>query len=204
LNNLISLANLIDLTKIDDADTREILSLIKLSAEGLNNTMNSYIDSFKELDTMGVPLDEVDFMKVFDKVQSSISSLIQRAGVTFNVDFSAMETVNFKNIYLESIFLNLITNSIKYAKPGVPPVITITTAQENGEKKFIYTDNGRGFDMEKAGDLVFKLDEKFHDQENSKGVGLYLIHEQLTSLGASITLESEVNQGTTFTIRFKP
>lgn len=204
LNNLISLANLIDLTKIDDPDTKEILGLIKLSAKGLNNTMNSYIDSFKELDTMDMPLEEVDFMKVFDKVQSSISSLIQRAGATFNVDFSAMETVNFKNIYMESIFLNLITNSIKYAKPGVPPIITMATIHENGEKKITYTDNGRGFDMQKLGGLIFTLNEKFHDQEDSKGVGLYLVHEQVTSLGGSITVDSTVGKGTTFTIQFRP
>lgn len=204
LNNLISLVHLIDMAKIGDRDTKEILSLIKLSAEGLNNTMNSYIDSFKELDTTGTPLEVVDLMEVFDRVQSSISSLIQRAGTTFNVDFSAMETINFKVIYLESIFLNLITNSIKYARPGVPPVITMTTTHENGEKKMTYTDNGRGFDKGEVGNLIFTLNGNFHDQEDSKGVGLYLIHEQVTSLGGSIMVDSKVGMGTTFTIQFKP
>ena len=104
---------------------------------------------------------------------------------------------------MESIFLNLITNSIKYARPSIPPEITITTVQENGEKKLIYSDNGRGFDMKKVGGLIFKLNEKFHGNEDSKGVGLYLVHEQITSLGGSIELDSQVDQGTIFTIRFK-
>ena len=70
------------------------------------------------------------------------------------------------------------------------------------KKKLIYTDNGLGFDMEKVGGLIFKLNQKFHGNEDSKGVGLYLVHEQVTSLGGSIEVDSQVNQGTTFTIRF--
>ena len=202
LNNIMSLVNLIDLTKIDDADTKEILSLIQLSAEGLKDSMNTYIDSYKEGDVLDMEMEEVDFKKAFNKVQNSINSLIERASVKFHIDFSAMTTVNFKDIYMESIFLNLITNSIKYARPSIPPEITIRTIQENGEKKLIYADNGRGFDMEKVGGLIFKLNQKFHSNEDSKGVGLYLVHEQVTSLGGNIEVDSHVNQGTTFTIRF--
>ncbi|MCK0159183.1 sensor histidine kinase [Allomuricauda sp. F6463D] len=204
LNNLISLVSLIDMTKIHDADTSEILSLIKLSAEGLKNTMNSYIDSFKEEDVHDTALEEVDLKIVFDKVKSSIGALIQRAGTEINVDFSTMETIHFKSIYMESIFLNLITNSIKYAKPSVPPLIKITSSQENGEKKLTYTDNGRGFDMNKMDGRIFKLNQEFQGKEDSAGVGLYLVHEQVTSLGGRITLDSEINQGSTFTILFKP
>jgi len=203
LNNIMSLSNLLDLSKIDDTETKEILSLIKLSTEGLKNTLNAYIDSYKASDLPDTELEEVDFKKVLDKVQGSISSLIQRAGVTFQIDFGALASVNFKNIYLESVFLNLITNSIKYSRPNVPPIISISTSQENGEKKLIYKDNGLGFDMEKVGSLIFKLNEKFHGNEDSKGVGLYLVHQQVTSLGGSISVDSQVNQGTTFVIRFK-
>ena len=202
LNNIMSLVTLIDLTKIDDADTKKILNLIKISAEGLKDSMNTYIDSYKERDILDIEMEEVDFEKVFNKVQNSIGSLIEKAKVKFHIDFSAMTTVNFKDIYVESIFLNLITNSIKYARPGIPPEITIRTTPENGEKKLIYTDNGLGFDMEKVGGLIFKLNQKFHGNEDSKGVGLYLVHEQVTSLGGSIEVDSQVNQGTTFTIRF--
>lgn len=80
----------------------------------------------------------------------------------------------------------------------------MATIHENGEKKITYTDNGRGFDMQKLGGLIFTLNEKFHDQEDSKGVGLYLVHEQVTSLGGSITVDSTVGKGTTFTIHFRP
>ena len=203
LNNLMSLVNLIDLNKIDDAETREIMGLIQLSAEGLKTSLNTFLDTYKNDDLARKALKEVHFNNILQKVQNSISSLIQKAGVKFHLDFSAMESVLFKDNFMESIFLNLITNSIKYAKPGTPPFISIISSQDNGKKTLVYSDNGLGFDMDKVGHLIFKLDERFHNNEDSKGVGLYLVHHHVTSLGGNIAVESKVNEGTTFTITFK-
>ncbi|MFD2098926.1 PAS domain-containing sensor histidine kinase [Flagellimonas iocasae] len=203
LNNLMSLVNLIDLTKIDDEETREIFSLIRLSAEGVNNSLNAFIDSYKQNDIQTENLKEVRFGTVLQKVQNSIGALIDKAGVHFQIDFSKLESTQFKSDFMESIFLNLITNSIKYAKPGVPPKISITTHQTNNEKTLIYSDNGLGIDMDKVGHLIFKLNGRFHGNEDSKGVGLYLVHTHVTSLGGTIKVESKVNEGTTFTIKFK-
>jgi sensor histidine kinase regulating citrate/malate metabolism len=57
--------------------------------------------------------------------------------------------------------------------------------------------------MALAKDKIFGLYKRFHKNSDSKGIGLYLIHSQLTSLGGKIEVESEVNIGTTFTITFK-
>ncbi|MER3375044.1 MAG: PAS domain-containing sensor histidine kinase [Allomuricauda sp.] len=203
LNNLMALVSLIDMTKIDDPETREICSLIQLSAEGLKTSLNSFLDTFKQNDISGKKLNEVNFNEALQKVQNSISALIQKAGAKFHIDFSGLGSVPFKDNFMESIFLNLITNSIKYARPGVPPVISIRTTQQNGEKLLIFSDNGLGIDMDNVGHLIFKLNERFHGNEDSKGVGLYLVHNHVTSLGGGIKVESQVNEGTTFTIKFK-
>lgn len=203
LNNLISMVDLIDLTKIEDAETLEILSFIRLSAEGLKTSLNSLVDASKQNSILADKLEEVSFHATLQKVQNTIGTLIQKAGVQFQVDFSGLESVRFNTAYMESIFLNLITNSIKYARPEVPPVISIKASQKDGELTFTYSDNGLGFDMEKVGHLIFNLDQRFHGNEDSKGVGLYLVHNHLTSLGGSINVDSKVNEGTIFTIKFK-
>ncbi|WP_373518982.1 ATP-binding protein, partial [Pricia sp.] len=123
--------------------------------------------------------------------------------VEFKVDFSGMESIQHNAAYMESIFLNLITNSIKYARPDVPPVISIIADQRNDTKTLTYSDNGLGFDMAKVGHLIFNLNQKFHGNKDSKGVGLYLVHNHVTSLGGSISVDSSVNEGSTFTINFK-
>lgn len=203
VNNLISMVDLIDLSKIDDEDTVEILRFIKLSAEGLNSSLNSFVDTLKQNDHPNEKLEEVCLNTIVQKVQKSISSLIHRAVAKFQIDFSGFESIVFSAAYMESIFLNLITNSIKYARPDVSPNILIRTHHKDGEKTLTYSDNGLGFEMEKVGHLIFNLNQRFHGNEDSKGVGLYLVYNHVTSLGGSISVNSKVNAGTTFTIKFK-
>ena len=203
LNNLLSLVDLIDLTKIEDEETLKLIQFIRLSAEGLKTSLNSFVDTFKQNDISGRKLEEVDFHTIFQKVQNSISTLIQNARAELHLDFSGLESVWFNAAYMESIFLNFITNSIKYARPHVSPIISIVTDQRNGEKTLTYSDNGLGIDLEKFGHLIFNLNQKFHDNEDSKGVGLYLVYNYVTNLGGSISVDSKVNEGTTFTIKFK-
>lgn len=202
LNNLMSLVNLIDQTKIHDEDTSEIIQLIQRSALGLESTLNAYLDSYKDTDPTKGQLSQVAFQSVIQNIQSAIGSLINSSETTFELDFEGLKHVAFNAHFMESILLNLITNSIKYAKPGLAPIISINTAIKDGVKTLVYRDNGIGFDMEKVGHLIFNLNETFHDNKDSKGVGLYLVHNQVTSLGGSITVDSEVHKGTTFTIRF--
>lgn len=203
VNNLISLVDLIDLSKVEDPETLKMLNYIKISAQGLNDSLDTYVEAFKHKNISNGALDLVNLNSIFKKVTSSISSLIQKSGAQFIVDFSNLENVHFNLAYMESIFLNFITNSIKYSQPAVPLIISITSNNINGKATFQYSDNGLGFDMEKVGHLIFKLNQRFHNNEDSKGVGLYLVYNHVTSLGGSIHVDSEVNQGTTFTIHFK-
>lgn len=202
LNNILALVSLIDGSMIEDEQTKEILNLISASANGLKNTMNSYLDHYKQLDISDDRLEPVNFGHVLQKVQTSIGSLIQKSSARFQVDFSDMESVMFRTNFMESIFLNLITNSIKYARPGVAPSISITSSQLDGKASLVYSDNGLGIDMKSVGHLIFKLNEQFHGHTESKGIGLYLVHNQITSLGGTISVDSTVNKGTTFTITF--
>ncbi len=68
--------------------------------------------------------------------------------------------------------------------------------------ELIFEDKGMGFDMKKVKDKIFGLHQTFHHNEDSKGIGLYLVHTHVTSLGGNISVESEVDKGTKFTITF--
>ncbi len=111
LNNLMSLIHLIDHDKIKDEETLEILDMIKQSAHGLKTTLDSYLDSFKATEP-SLELDQVKFAPLLKKVKGSIGSLIKCTKTSFHLDFSALETVDYRSNYMESIFLNLISNSI--------------------------------------------------------------------------------------------
>jgi signal transduction histidine kinase len=105
-------------------------------------------------------------------------------------------------VYMESMLLNLVTNAVKYAKPGQAPVIYISTKIKDGRKQMIFADEGLGFDMDKVKDRIFGINQKFHDHADSKGIGLYLVHSHVVRMGGQIEVASKVNNGTTFTITF--
>jgi signal transduction histidine kinase len=67
--------------------------------------------------------------------------------------------------------------------------------------RLTFKDNGLGVDLKKSGDDLFGLYKRFHtDKAEGKGMGLYMVKVQVEKLGGTISVKSEVNQGTEFTI----
>ena len=203
VNNLLSLFELMDISRISDPETMEFLEILQLAGEKLKQTLDNYVDLLSEKQSGQSVIEEVDLHETLAEVLESISSLIHASKATIDHDFSQGATVRFNKAYMKSVFLNLITNSIKYSRPDRSPVISLTTAMNNGIMQLIIADNGLGFDMNKAKDDIFGLHQKFHDHADSKGIGLYLVHSHVTSLGGKIQVDSKLNEWTKFTISFK-
>lgn len=204
VNSLLSLFQFIDYDAIDSAETIEVLKYMEVGAKGIKNSLDNSLDLLSSDLSNKDTLREVVLSDCLRKATTSIASLIKNSRTDIKTDFSAFTTVYFDEGYMESIFLNLVTNAIKYAKTNVSPVILCKTSVENDRKTVTITDNGRGFDMDRIGDKVFGLNERFCESEEGKGVGLYLIHNQITSLGGRIRLESKPDHGSSFIITFKP
>ncbi len=203
VNNLISLFSLLDPTKITDEETKEYIEVLKATTENLSEVLNNSVDTLIQKDKLPVTLETVQLGESLNSVLSSINSLIQVSKAHITSDFSAFGEIRFNRAYIESIFLNLITNSIKYAQPELTPVISINSATSNGKKQLIISDNGMGFDMEQVGERIFGLNQKFHHHIDSKGIGLYLVYNHVTNLNGTIDVISGINEGTKFIISFK-
>jgi PAS domain S-box-containing protein len=200
VNNLLLLFDMLDTSKINDPETLEFIDLLKLTTESLSQTLNNYINVLIKKDISEEQMEELYLKASLDIVLQSINSLIQNSGATIKVDFTELETIRFNKVYLESIFLNLITNSIKYARPGYLPLISISSKKVNNISQLIIADNGLGFDMEKVKNKIFGLNQKFHNHSDGKGVGLYLVHSYVTNSGGQIVVESKPYEGTKFII----
>ena len=201
VNNIMALIDLVDTSKIEDEDTLELISLLKLSTNGLKENLNEFVDSLSENDKkIYVSLEELEITNCLENAMNSINSLISTSGAKFDLKISGVQTVKFNKTYLESIFLNLITNSIKYTKPDQSPEILIETKRTDNDIHIIYSDKGLGFNLERDKKKIFGLNQKFHHHSDSKGVGLYLIYNYISSLGGQIEVESELNEGATFII----
>ncbi|MEX2364666.1 MAG: PAS domain-containing sensor histidine kinase, partial [Balneolaceae bacterium] len=156
VSNLMAVFSLIDINKIEDKETRELISLLEMSTENLKKTLNKYVDDLSS-DVNQVQVEVLDAEEVLEEVKESIDSYIKDSKTTFNTHFDGFKTLKFNRSYLESIFLNLITNSIKYAHPDRSPEITIETRTENEAKILTFSDNGLGFDSDLLQDKIFGL-----------------------------------------------
>ena len=203
VNNLLAIFSIMDVSKIEDPETLNLIEMLKLVTENLKETLNDYVNIMIQGDKTNTQVEEIDFTESLATVIFSVNSLIQTSQAVINADFSQLKKVNFNKTYLESIFLNLITNSIKYAKPGHAPNISIHSRKTDGIDQLIFSDKGIGFDMELVKDKIFGLHQKFNNHIDSKGIGLYLVNNHVTSLGGKIDVESKINEGTTFIISFK-
>ncbi len=66
-----------------------------------------------------------------------------------------------------------------------------------------FADNGLGMDLNRYGDRLFGLYQRFHGNKEGKGLGLYMTRSQIIAMGGKIEVESEPGKGTTFKIYFK-
>jgi signal transduction histidine kinase len=100
---------------------------------------------------------------------------------------------------MRQLFSNIIGNSLKYSRPGVAPVISVSSRQENENLEIVFSDNGIGFD-EKYVSQIFTLFQRLHTREAYDGTGLGLaICRKIVELhNGNIRAEAKEGKGATF------
>ena len=204
INNLKALIKLYEI-ETDKKEQDYIFELLKRSVETLSSRqkyVNQLIkdDYLFDEEAMGplelhAPLVEIieEFEPLFKSQQGQI---IKHIPIQTNVHFSA--------IALRSVFENLLSNSLKYRKQDVPPVVVIECSIENQEVIITYSDNGSGMDLAKFNQNPFGLYRRFdEDAASGSGLGLYITKSQIEKAEGSIDIQSVQGQGVTFKITLK-
>ena len=99
----------------------------------------------------------------------------------------------------KQLFLNLVSNSLKFTRPRICAEITIGHIHSADEIVYFVRDNGVGFDMTKS-DCLFVAFHRLHKSSEfeGSGVGLALVRRIIERHGGRIWCESEIDIGTTF------
>lgn len=201
LGNIQALVNLLD-EGSSISDYRLIFDKLKNVAKNLAETMNDLMETIKAKASTNIERYEVRFKDVLDKIIQSLEGDLIHAEASVTFDFNSAPSLFYPKHYLDSILLNLISNSLKYRSASRKLKIHVQTSNDRGQIELSVSDNGLGIDLNKFGDKLFGLHKTFHGNDEAKGVGLFLIKTQIQSLGGSIHVESEVDKGTIFIIRF--
>jgi PAS domain S-box-containing protein len=203
LSNLTGLLNLIEDIPIENQELSEIINGFSKSTHLLNDTINDLVKVIIIKDNPSIKKEDVPLNEIFENVFSQLSFQIELHKPIIMLNFEKVSVLNTNKAYFESILINLLTNSLKYKSESRKLKITITANQTDDTVYLIFKDNGIGIDLERNRDKVFGLYQRFHNYPDSKGLGLYLVKSQVETMGGAISIDSEVNKGTTFTLTFK-
>ena len=203
LSNLTGLLNLIEDIAIENPELKEIITGFSKSTHLLNETINDLVKVIIIKDNPSIQKEKVLIKDVFENVFNQLSFLISVHKPILKIDLEDVSILDINKSYLESIFLNLLTNAIKYREPSRQLRVNIATKVIDKKLIITFKDNGIGIDLDKNKDKIFGLYQRFHNYPDSKGLGLYLVKSQVESMGGTISVESTVGKGTLFTIIFK-
>lgn len=186
----------------DEREKEHILKMLSQASDRLLETLdnlNEVIDINTNVNLEKSPLNLHDNIV---KVQQSLSVLLEKNQVEVINHVDKDLCVSACCSYLDSIIVNLLTNAVKYKSPERNPVITINAKKHGKYVVFSVSDNGLGIDLERYGGKIFGLYKTFHNNKDARGLGLYIIKNQIEAMGGSITAKSEVDKGTTFNVYF--
>ncbi|RXJ44354.1 PAS domain S-box protein [Gelidibacter gilvus] len=201
--NILGIGDLLN-NNIQPEDIHELLLHELFSNIGrLDDVMQDLHETLKLKTEFPKNLEKVKFESLIQNIIKSNKNLIDTEKVIIITDFTAIDEIYTVKSYLYSTFFNLISNSIKYRKPNVPPVIHISTEINKDEIIIHFKDNGLGINLEKKGDLIFGFYKRFHNHVEGKGLGLFMVKSQIEMLGGHITVKSLEGEGAEFIINLQ-
>ena len=198
LNNIQGLLNLYH-REPDFATAQVALDKIKVVSVNMRQTLEELHQLLKITQSQQLPQEVLDLEQLIARESESLSSQIQETAARIHTELQ-VPTLCYSRVYLESILHNLLSNAVKYRSPERKPVISIKTWQENNQILLQVADNGLGIDVKKHSHRLFGLYKTFHTHPEARGIGLYLVKKQVEALGGTIQVESQLGQGTRFTV----
>ncbi|MDC6384396.1 PAS domain-containing protein [Muricauda sp. SK9] len=186
----------------NEAEKAHIMNMLNQASDSLLETLenlNQVVDINTNVTLSKQPL---NLNESIDKVRKNLSAFLEKNKVKIINNIPQDMIVWSVPAYLDSIILNLVTNAVKYSSPERSPVITMDAKKRDKTLIFSVSDNGLGIDLERYGDKIFGMYKTFHNRKDAKGIGPYIIKNQIEAMGGSITVNSEVDKGATFNVYF--
>src|SRR5205085_2639005 len=179
------------------ADFSEALGFIKSSIGKMDRLITAILNLTREgrREFQPVPIDP---RELIEGIVATVAHQAAEANATIRIE--PLPEIVSDRLALEQIFSNLIDNALKYLKPGIPGDITVRGRTKLGFAIFEVSDNGRGIDP-KDHQRIFDLFRRAGMQDRpGQGIGLAHVRALVRRLGGTMSLSSELHNGSTFTI----
>ena len=151
--------------------------------------------------SQGQAFEPVELDDLLDDVRADLAMLIKESGARIRVE--PLGQIEGDPAQLRQLFQNLISNAIKYARPGQTPDIVVSQSDAHGDDQrvLVVQDNGIGFDPEHR-ERIFGIFQRLHGRGRYEGtgVGLSICRKICERHGGQITAASQPGEGARFTI----
>lgn len=198
-SNIESITSLIEFSESEE-ETLEMVQLLKKVTQSLNDTMHNLNEVVNIKANINIVSEPLNLRQYSEEAIAILTEQIAIKDVQIINNIASDVVVVYNPAYMQSIFLNLISNAIRYSHSDRKPEITIDFYTEKDKKVLQISDNGIGIDLNKNRDKIFGMYKTFSTNSDSKGIGLFITKNQIDAMGGSIYVESEPNIGTTFKI----
>ncbi len=183
-------------------ERQNLLDMLKRSSGSLVDTLDDLNEVVKVQEGVKIEPVPLNLGDAVQRVLDILGASLKQAGANVSVQIPRNLHVKFNASYLESVIMNLVSNSLKYREASRTLEIDITAKQTEQHIVLFIADNGIGIDLSRHGNKLFGMYNTFHDHPDARGMGLYLTKSQVEAMGGTIVAESALGYGTTFTIQF--
>jgi signal transduction histidine kinase len=180
-----------------DQDFSEALGFIKSSIGKMDRLISAILNLTREGRRQFEPV-KIDMRELIEAIVATMAHQAVEACATIRIE--PLPQITSDRLALEQIFSNLIDNALKYLRPGVAGEISIRGRTKLGFAIFDVTDNGRGIDP-RDHQRIFDLFRRAGTQDKpGQGIGLAHVRALVRRLGGTMSVSSELHNGSTFTI----
>jgi signal transduction histidine kinase len=179
-----------------DAEGRRYLAVIRENTDRMGALVDDLL-AFSRLGRQAVSKTEVN-------VDALVRDVVEEAlrfhkGTVPQIHIESLPSANADQGLVRQVWVNLISNALKYGSKVAEPVITVTGQRSAQETTYVIKDNGVGFNMDYAAKL-FGVFQRLHrsDEFEGTGVGLAIVQRIISRHGGRIWAEGKVNQGAIF------
>jgi PAS domain S-box-containing protein len=188
--------------KLDD-EGRRYLSVIRQNSKRMGLLIDDLLE-FSRLGRLPVTADEVNVdslvREVVQDVLAAEKAHTHDDAAPPQIEIGPLPPAMGDRGLLRQVWINLISNAVKYSSKTKNPMISVTGCKFDAENHYSVRDNGVGFNMEYV-EKLFGVFQRLHrnDEFSGTGVGLAIVQRVVTRHGGRVWAEGKVNDGAVFT-----
>ncbi|MBF1044682.1 MAG: PAS domain-containing sensor histidine kinase [Peptostreptococcus sp.] len=186
---------------IDSATRKRFLDIIDNESSRLRILINDILMLSSIEGDIDLSLEKVDLREENQKMLDLFEDKLSEKGVEISFDYNGLESIYTHREYYKGLMINLISNAIKYNKPG--GYVSVMFFEDQDNYRIWVKDNGIGIgqeEQERIFERFYRVTKSRNKEVDGTGLGLAIVKHIILSLGGDIGLESVLGQGSIFKI----